>query len=213
MLTKYTETTTKAITRADTKAEKPLSAIAAARLRAEAATKITTVQETTLEPLPAPSSPAPEALVSEYEASEASPEPPVSKRNLKLCNWQNDPNDIFTETSSELIINLPKHTTIALLGHFDFTVLRGAININGANIGAVTREGHKAQTYRAYVPATHPIFKIRGLDAKNHVQFTSCPDPTPFAKLNPLFDGIWNTGSRGERRRSFGIVSPRRRRP
>jgi polynucleotide 5'-hydroxyl-kinase GRC3/NOL9 len=198
ILTRYTEAT---------RAEKPLSAIAAARLRAEAATKKIVVQEATLEPLLAPSSPPPEDLVSEYEESEADPEPAITKRSLKLCNWQNNPKDIFTENESELSINLDKHTTIALVGHFDFRVLRGAIHINGANIGSVTREGHKAQSYRACVPATHPIYKIRGLDGKNHVQFTSCKEPIPFTKLNPLFEDIWNTGSRGERQRSFGIVS------
>lgn len=167
------------------------------------------MQETTLEPLAAPSSPPAEALVSEYEGSDAEPEPPVSRRNLKLCNWQNNPRDIFTENEEELSINLDKNTTIALVGHFDFRVSRGAININGANIGAVTKDGQKAKVYRAYVPATQPIFKIRGLDGKNHVQFTSCREPTPFAKLSPLYEDIWNTGSRGERRRTFGIVSAR----
>lgn len=189
-----------------TRAEKPLSAIAAARLRAEAATKGVIIQNTTLDPLPAPSSPPAEQLVSEYEESEDEPEAAVTKRNLKLCNWQNNPKDIFVENESELSINLDKNTTISLVGHFDFTVSRGAVNINGANIGAVTRDGQKAQTYRAHVPATQPIFKIRGLDVKNHVLFSSCKEPTPFAKLNPLYEDLWNTGSKGERRRTFGIV-------
>lgn len=145
--------------------------------------------------------------MSEYEESEPEPEPVVAKRNLKFCNWQHNPKDVFTENGSELSCNLDKNTTIALVGHFDFKVSRGAININGANIGAVTREGEKGRTYRAYVPATSPIFKIRGLDGKNHVQFTSCKEPTPFANLNPLYGDIWNTGSQGERRRTFGIVS------
>ncbi|KAJ4334771.1 Polynucleotide 5'-hydroxyl-kinase grc3 [Ascochyta clinopodiicola] len=189
------------------RSEKPLSAIAAARLRAEASTKGVTIQETTLEPLAAPSSPPAEELVSEYEESEAGPEPVVIQRNAKLCNWQHYPADIFTENESELSINLDKNTTIALVGHFDFKVSRGAININGANIGAVTRDGQKARSYRAYVPATQPIFKIRGLDGKNHVQFISCKEPAPFAKLGPLYQDIWNTGSQGERRRTFGIIT------
>lgn len=185
---------------------KPLSAIAAARLRAEATTKAATVQETTLEPLAAPSSPPAEDLVSEYEESEASPEPAPPTRNLKLCNWQNDPKHIFVENESNLSVNLDKNATIALVGHFDFKVERGAVNINGANIGAVTKDGQKAKIYRTFVPATHPILKIRGLDSKNYVQFTSCKEPAPFAKLNPLYEDIWNSGSRGERRRTFGIV-------
>ena len=190
-----------------TRAEKPLSAIAAARLRAEVAKRSIDVQKTTLEPLDAPSSPPAEQLVSEYEESEAEPEPASTRRSSRLCNWQNNPKDIFTEDESELSISLDKNTTIALLGHFDLKVLRGAVNINGANIGAVTREGHKSETYRAFVPATHPIFKIRGLDVKNRVQFTSCREPAPLAKLNPLYEDIWNTDSKGERRRTFGIVS------
>ena len=144
--------------------------------------------------------------MSEYE-SEAGPEPAPTRRSSRLCNWQNNPKDIFTEDGSELSISLDKNTTIALVGHFDFKVLRGAVNINGANIGAVTREGHKTETYRAYVPATHPIYKIRGLDVKNRVHFASCIEPAPLAKLSPLYEDIWNTGSRGERRRTFGIVS------
>ncbi|KAF3047634.1 Polynucleotide 5'-hydroxyl-kinase grc3 [Didymella heteroderae] len=175
-------------------AEKPLSAIAAARLRAEAAKNVVNVQETILEPLAAPSSPPAEELAPEYEEYEAELEPVVKQRNVKLCNWQSNPRDIFAESESELSINLDKNTTIALVGHFEFKVSRGAININGANIGAVTRDGQKGQTYRAYVPATHPIFKIRGLDAKNHVQFSSCKEPTPFGKLSLPYEDIWNTG-------------------
>lgn len=190
-----------------TRADKPLSAIVAARLRSEATTKSAVIQETPLEPLAAPSSPPQEDLISEHEQDEAETEPEYISRNIKLCNWTNDPNDVFIENESELSINLNKHSTISLLGHYDFRVLKGAININSANIGAVTREGHKAQVHRAYVPATHPITKIRGLDTTNHIHFTSCKEPTPLAKLSPLFEGIWNTGSRGERQRSFGIVS------
>lgn len=183
-----------------------MSAIAAARLRAEAATKTESVRTTTLAPLAAPSSPPAEELISEHEESEIEPESAATKRSLKLCNWQNHPNDIFVENETELSISLHKNTTIALVGHFDFRVSRGAVNINGANIGAVTRDGQKARIYRAYVPATQPIFKIRGLDGQNHVQFTSCKEPAPFARLSPLFEDIWNTGSQGERRRTFGIV-------
>jgi polynucleotide 5'-hydroxyl-kinase GRC3/NOL9 len=187
--------------------EKPLSAIAAARLRAEVATKSAAIQETTLEPLPAPSSPPPENLVSEYEDSDAEPEPVVVKRNLKLCNWRNDPKDILSDTDSELTIDLEKHTTIALIGYFTFKVLRGAVNINGANIGAVTHEGQKAVTHHAAVPATHAISKIRGLDGRNQVQFLSCREPAPFSNLNPLFTDIWNAKTRNQKPRTFSVVS------
>jgi polynucleotide 5'-hydroxyl-kinase GRC3/NOL9 len=187
--------------------EKPLSAIAAARLRAEVAAKSAAIQETTLEPLPAPSSPPPENLVSEYEDSDAEPEPVVIKRNLKLCNWRNDPKDILSDTDSELTINLEKHTTIALIGYFTFKVLRGAININGANVGAVTHEGQKAVTHHAAVPATHAISKIRGLDGRNQVQFMSCREPAPFSNLNPLFTDIWNAKTRNQKPRTFSVVS------
>ncbi|KAJ8105089.1 hypothetical protein OPT61_g10389 [Boeremia exigua] len=146
---KLEDTPTASTQKPAARAEKPLSAIAAARLRAEAATKSAAIQETTLEPLAAPSSPPAEELVSEYEESEAEPDPVVAPRNTKLCNWQSNPRDIFTENESELSINLDKNTTIALLGHFDFRVSRGAININGANIGAVTKDGQKAKTHRA----------------------------------------------------------------
>jgi polynucleotide 5'-hydroxyl-kinase GRC3/NOL9 len=102
---------------------------------------------------------------------------------------------------------LEKHSTIALIGYFTFKVLRGAVNVNGANIGAVTHEGQKAVTHRAAVPATHPISKIRGLDGRNQVQFTSCKEPAPFSNLNPLFSDIWNAKDRGRERRTFRLVS------
>ncbi|KAF2129958.1 hypothetical protein P153DRAFT_339313 [Dothidotthia symphoricarpi CBS 119687] len=187
---------------------KPLSAIAAARLRAEAAAKSTTIPETTQEPVSAPSILPLESSESEPEESEPEEqEPIVIQRDLKLCSWKNDAQDILSDTVTELTVNLKKHLTIALIGRFDLKVLRGAVNINGANIGAVTREGQKAKTYRVFVPATHPITKIRGLDGTNHVQFLSCKEAPPLAKLSPLFRDIWNVPSDVEKDRSFSIIT------
>lgn len=187
---------------------KPLSAIAAARLRAEAAAKSIAAPEITPEPTSTPPNLLPESPDSEPEQEESEEEEPIAiQRNFKLCNWKNNSEDILSDTKSELTVSLKKHLTIALIGSFDLKVLRGAVNINGANIGAVTRQGLKAKPYRVFVPATHPISKIRGLDGVNHIQFLSCKEPTPFTKISPLFRDIWNAGTEIEKDRSFGIVS------
>ena len=189
---------------------KPLSAIAAARLRAGAAAKGITTPDSTHEPVPVPSSPPVEIPVSAYgEAEEEEDDEEVGetheniKRNFKLCNWRNDLHDILSDTDFELTINLNRHATIALIGCFEFRVLRGAININGANLGSVSRDAQKNTIHRAFVPATCPILKIRGLDSTNHVEFMSCKGPTAFAANCPLFSNIWNAPFVT---RSFSIV-------
>jgi polynucleotide 5'-hydroxyl-kinase GRC3/NOL9 len=129
----------------------------------------------------------------------------VLRQNVKLCTWRNDAQNILSDTDKELTVNLNKHTTIALIGCFRFKVLRGAINVNGANIGAMSRDGQQDQVYTAYVPATHPISKFRGLDGMNHVQFLHCADTSQLASTGPLLEDIWNAGSR-----SFSVVSTSR---
>ena len=135
-------------------------------------------------------------------------EPLLVKQNLRLCNWRNDPQDILSDTTFDLTVKLNKHTTIALVGCFRFRVLRGAININGANIEVLSRHGQKDQIYTVYTPAAYPISKIRGLDGVNQVQFTNCEDPTPLASLSPLFSDIWNSQPNAKGR-SFSVVSSR----
>jgi polynucleotide 5'-hydroxyl-kinase GRC3/NOL9 len=185
---------------------KPLTAIAAARLRTEAAAKIVNAPEVTLEPAPVPASILPESEELDDDESEVEEEDAPIKRNFRLCNWRNETQNILSDTDSELTINLTKHTTVALVGYFEFKILRGAVNINGANIGTVGRDGQKNRVYRACMPATHPISKIRGLDGTNHVLFKSCKAPTPLAHINPLFENLWNARSEGEKNRSFCVV-------
>jgi polynucleotide 5'-hydroxyl-kinase GRC3/NOL9 len=183
---------------------KPLSAIAAARLKAEAAVEHVAALETIVEPVPLPDSanPLPQSPVAEPEDSEQDDEPMVLRQNVKLCTWRNDAQNIMSDTEKELTVKLNKHTTIALIGCFRFKVLRGAVNVNGANIGAMSRDGQQDQVYTAYVPATHPIAKFRGLDGMNHVQFLHCADTSQLASAGPLFEDIWHAGSR-----SFSVVS------
>lgn len=186
---------------------KPLTAIAAARLRTEAAAKVVNTPQVTLEQISAPPSPVAKKQESESEDSDTDEENVPVQRNLKLCNWRSEPQNILSDTDTELTINLPKHTTIALVGCFEFTVLRGAIHVNGANIGTVGQDGQKNRVHRAYVPATGPISKIRGLDGTNHVLFRSCRVPTPLSSISPMFGNIWNADSQIEKGRSFCIVS------
>jgi polynucleotide 5'-hydroxyl-kinase GRC3/NOL9 len=183
---------------------KPLTAIAAARLRTEAAAKVVNTPAVTLEP-PVPANSILEARESDDEDSDAVVGDAPVQRNLRLCNWRNENQNVLSITDTDITVNLNKHATIALLGCFEFRVLRGAIHINGANIGTVSRDGQKNRVHRAHVPATHPISKIRGLDGTNHVFFKSCKAPSPLAYVNPLFDNIWNAKS--EMARSFHIVS------
>ncbi|XP_014561765.1 hypothetical protein COCVIDRAFT_85848 [Bipolaris victoriae FI3] len=191
----------------DATGAKPLTAIAAARLRTEATAKVVKTPEVTLEQISVPESPLLEAQEPEHQDSDTDEENVPVQRNLKLCNWRNDPQNIISETDTELTINLNKHATIALVGCFEFTVLRGAIHINGANIGTVGRDGQKNKVYRAFVPATSPIFKIRGLDGTNHVMFQSCSVPAPLSVINPLFDDIWCTDSQTQGRKTFNVVT------
>jgi polynucleotide 5'-hydroxyl-kinase GRC3/NOL9 len=199
---------------------KPLSAIAAARLRAEAAAKGTITPEVTTEPVLSPSGVLPSVPTSEQQQLLLDPaaaeerdedgeedESSLTKQNLKLCTWQNKSQHILSDTEHEITVKLSKHTTIALIGCFRFIVLRGAININGANIGASSREGHEDRVHTAYVPATHPISKIRGLDGVNHVQFIDCPESRPLADTGTLFADIWNVQEPHPHSRSFSIVS------
>jgi polynucleotide 5'-hydroxyl-kinase GRC3/NOL9 len=144
--------------------------------------------------------------VLEPEESDPDEEALPFKQNLKLCNWRNEPQNIVSDTSSELTVKLHKHATIALVGSFHFKVLRGAVNINGANIGALSRDDNKDQVYTAYVPATHPISKIRGLDGANQVQFSNCQEPAPLANIGPLFADIWSAQETGEKSRTFSVV-------
>lgn len=187
---------------------KPLTAIAAARLRTEAAAKVAKIPEVTFEQISVPASPLTGEMESEREGSDSDGENAPVQRNLKLCNWRNETQNIVSESDTELTINLNKHATVALIGCFELTVLRGAIHINGANIGTVGRDGQKNKMYRAYVPATSPIYKIRGLDGTNHVRFQSCRAPAPLAVISPLFENIWNTDPHTEGRgKSFRVVS------
>ncbi|KAF2827680.1 hypothetical protein CC86DRAFT_381660 [Ophiobolus disseminans] len=142
----------------------------------------------------------------EPEYLESDEEPLAIQQNLKLCNWRSNKQDILSDTDTELTVRLNKHTTIALIGSFQFKVLRGAVNVNGANIEVLSRDGQKDHVHTAYVPATHPISKIRGLDSVNQVQFITCKEPVPLASISPVFSDIWS--SRLETNgRSFSVIT------
>ena len=190
--------------------DKPLSAIAAARLRAEAAATVSTARDIVIEPVSVPSTPLPQQQQSpessDYDESSSAEDIPI-KQSWKLCSWRDDTSSILSDTDSELTINLNRHTTIALIGCFEFRVFKGAVHINGANIGATSNDGRKDRLYRVFAPATHPVAKIRGLDATNHIRFTNCQTPAPLAHLSPLFESLWSASLEGPPRRSFSVVS------
>ncbi|KAH7394107.1 hypothetical protein DE146DRAFT_746777 [Phaeosphaeria sp. MPI-PUGE-AT-0046c] len=201
-------TSLRAITPAATN-ERPRSAIAASRLKAEAAAQGVVSPEATTEPVQPPSDVLPPSPAYGHEESESEEgeEPLIIKQNLKLCSWRNESQHVLLDTDTDLAVKINKHITISLVGHFRFKVLKGAVNINGANIGALSREGRKDQEYTAYVPATHPITKIRGLDSINQVHFTHCTHARPLAHLGTLFRDIWNSPVDSDRYPSFRLVT------
>ncbi|KAL6705267.1 Polynucleotide 5'-hydroxyl-kinase grc3 [Coniothyrium glycines] len=184
-----------------------LSAIAAARLKAEATVKGILTPELTCDPVPVPSISPISASSSESGESHGEQHRPSPERVVKLCSWRNDQSDILSETETALTIRLDKHATVALVGCFDLRILKGAVHINGANIGTLGHTGQKHQLYRVYVPATHPLFKIRGLDVVNHVQFITCAVPTPLANIPPVFTDIWTAAVKHAQGRSFEMVT------
>ncbi|KAH7401536.1 hypothetical protein BKA66DRAFT_450845 [Pyrenochaeta sp. MPI-SDFR-AT-0127] len=193
---------------------KPLSAIAAARLRAEvAANANATTPDISHAPVlisSIPPSESPESTYREVEVEDKEELQETSRRPehiFNFCNWGNDTKNVLSDTASELTVNLHKHSTIALIGCFDLRVQRGAININGANIGTVGRDGQRNSTHRVSVSATHPILKIRGLDGINHVQFRTCKVPMPLTSISPLFANIWNLELASAENRSFSVIT------
>ncbi|KAF1966763.1 hypothetical protein BU23DRAFT_517392, partial [Bimuria novae-zelandiae CBS 107.79] len=182
---------------------KPMSAIAAARLRAAAAIPNNGgLQE-------APASSLTESSASEAAKSESEPEDvlPVHQ-NFKLSTWRKHQSNVLSDTSKELSIVLDKNATASFVGCFDVKVLKGAVNINGANLGATTRGSkEEGKSHRVFVPSTHPITKIRGLDRTNHIQLRSCREPVPFADLSPLFSDIWSGSAERDKGRTFAYVT------
>ncbi|KAF2869166.1 hypothetical protein BDV95DRAFT_609400 [Massariosphaeria phaeospora] len=180
----------------------PLSAVAAAKLKASGISNLDGVQEPITNPVLSNNE-------SDLEDSEPDEPPPIDiHRNLKLCSWDDNGGTIVSESDRELTLNLNKNATVALIGCYDIKVLKGAINISGANIGADKRAGESAPVRRAFVPSTHPIVKVRGLDSSNRIQFLHCREPTPFAPISPLFRDIWRAAStREQHTRSFELIT------
>lgn len=186
---------------------KPLSAIAAARLRAEASTTTVVSSKTgqdAVVQVPEAVLDSPALLKDESEEEET--ERVVAAQNLKLCNWRNNTQDSLEDTTTQLSLILNKHTTVAVLGCYQLKVLKGAININGANIAARSAEGSKAQSYTVFAPTTNPVSKIRGLDVTSHVQLTHITDSLLLSRISPSFNNIWAERRDRLDQRSFRIV-------
>ncbi|KAF2707416.1 hypothetical protein K504DRAFT_411618 [Pleomassaria siparia CBS 279.74] len=180
---------------------KPISAVAAAKTRLQ----------------PVHIDHAPEAvsdLVVEIDASEkeyteasSDEEAPDIRRNVQMCNWRYQNDNVSVDTDRELTMILTNGEELALIGVFDFVILKGAMNINGANFAASQRGGGPPIIRRAYVPSPHPISIIKGLDDTTQVQFLHCEDePAPFENISPLFKGIWNERPDGRSCRSFAVI-------
>lgn len=178
-----------------------MSAIAAARLKAAAPVLSANDFE---EP---PKSPLIDSSASEAAESEPG-EVAIVHQNYKLSTWQKNRGTVLSDTSEELTIVLDKHATASFVGCFDIKVLKGAVNISGANLGATSGANQEEESsHRVFVPSTHPITKIRGLDRTSNVQLRSCREPLPFADMSPLYSDIWGGGAERDNGRSFTLVS------
>jgi len=152
-----------------------------------------------------PPSPLTESSASEAVYSEPEDIPPIAQ-NFKLCTWRSSQGStILSDSATELTLAIEKHTTVSFVGCFDVHVVRGAVNIHGANIGTPRRNETK-KSHRVFVPSTHPITKIRGLDRLSHIRISSCEEPTPFADISPLFANIWSGNEDSSDGRSFTLV-------
>lgn len=179
---------------------KPLSAVAAAKLRSRGLDDTNVSGDALLHSRN-------EFADSNYEQSNSDVDFPVIRQNLQLCSWRYGPDYVSSETEDQLTVSLGKNATIALIGCYEFVVLRGAVNINGGNFAAARPSGEYREKHRVFMPSTHPISSIKGLDNRNEVQFMELLEPTPFASLSPLFQNIWNANRRKGRPRSFALVS------
>ena len=177
-----------------------MSAVAAARLKAAAPLPIIETSNDT------PTNPLVDSSASESAESE-SEDVPLVHQNFKLGTWRKHQGNVLSDSPHELTISLEKHSTATFVGWFDLKVLRGAVNINGANLGA-TPKGSKedGSSHRVFVPSTHPITKIRGLDRTNHVQLRSCPESTTLEDISPLFFNIWGGAAERDNGRTFNNV-------
>jgi polynucleotide 5'-hydroxyl-kinase GRC3/NOL9 len=194
---------------------KPISAIAAAKLKSQPQPINTgyfdgTQDEGSSSPATAtdPPSRAFESSEPEFEDAISDDELPDFRPNVQMCNWRYGVGNVAEDTYRGLTVSLQAGEDIALIGVFDFIVLKGAININGANFAATQPLPQNTLPRRVYVPCTHPISVIKALDDSNMIQFLHCEDtPKSFASISPLLAGIWNERPSGLTSRSFALVS------
>ncbi|KAF2263524.1 hypothetical protein CC78DRAFT_544912 [Lojkania enalia] len=181
---------------------RPISAIAAAKLRARELTdQVSQVDGAQNE---APSSYS-EATASDYE-EESDEDVTEVFTNFQLCNWRYENTNVISESGDELTISLNKNKTASFVGCYDFVVLKGAINVNGANIARNPGKSETPNVHRAYAPSTHPIMTIRGLDHENWIHLLSCKEPVPFVNISPLFTNIWASNSGANSAKSFSFI-------
>lgn len=176
-----------------------ISAIAAARLRSRSLPNEPQEEASQQSPV--------QPVQSDFDDSEPEDVAPEIHHNLKLCTWQNDEKNVLSDSPSELTILLNRNITISLIGSYEIIVLKGAVSINGANLAANMRKDVVVPPHRVFVPLTHPISVVKGLDSRNEVCFTNCEIPTPLADISPLYASIWNSHAPRDQKRSFSVVS------
>lgn len=151
--------------------------------------------------LPSPTSESLESDISDLEPGESSD---LVARNFTLCSWHKTGKNVISDTGTEITIVLEKHETVAFVGCCIIDVLKGAVNINGANLSTPMSQEGKTKKNRIFAASIYPLFKIRGLDRKSQIRLVHCTEPSPLAKISPLFAGIWAANPAGSR--SFQMV-------
>ncbi|KAF2466667.1 uncharacterized protein BDR25DRAFT_345282 [Lindgomyces ingoldianus] len=184
----------------------PISAAAAARSKAHIQTCVDISRD---ESPNRSNSTSMDAANDDYEDSEQNAYMNIEDApttNRQLSTWRYSKETVLSESEAQVTVILEKASTISLIGCFYLMVLKGAINVNGANVSANPRKREKGTSYHVFVPSTHPITAIRGLDRCNEIQFQHCPATAPFSSICPLFSNIWNASSKGPVDRSFTLI-------
>ncbi|KAF2121778.1 hypothetical protein BDV96DRAFT_639865 [Lophiotrema nucula] len=179
--------------------KRPISAIAAAKLRAQQVTHV----DGNLEASPGPLSVVPESDAEEIPFGDHVQE---AQRNPQLCNWRNEQKNVISESEDQLTIALSKNSTVSFIGCYRLTVLKGAVNVNGANLASSSKTGQTATSYLVYAASPCPIPSIRGLDHENQIQVSTCREPTQLADICPLFADIWSGATTATESTSFKLV-------
>ncbi|KAF2175584.1 hypothetical protein K469DRAFT_702106 [Zopfia rhizophila CBS 207.26] len=129
--------------------------------------------------------------------------------NHILCTWRPEQTKILSSTNDQITVVVANNETISHIGSYGFTVLKGAVSVNGAYFKAnhTDRPHAEVNVCRVFAPSTHPIYAIKGLEYSNEIQFLNCSNMSSLGRLSALYSGIWNVKLDGEQHRTFALAT------